>query len=568
MKKLLLLLSCTIATTLSLAQNPSFQWAKNLPGQNGTAAVAVDGSGNVYSIGISYGGDFDPSAASFTLPLVYGGTYVSKLDASGNFLWAKQFGGDDSNSPVTPKSIALDPSGNVYITGYFHGAPDFDPSAGTFSITTSIFDEAFIVKLDASGNFVFAKSIGGANIDQGVAIKVDASGNIYSTGYYRGVADFDPGVGTYTLNTIASSFDVFISKLDGSGNFVWAKNTSGGGDEKPVGLDLDNAGNVYVTGNFLYTTDFDPSATVFNLVPSNTGQNNTFVLKLDPSGNFGWAKMLQGTSDVVSTSITIDGLNNIYTTGHFIGTADFNPSATTNTLTSNGSYDIYISKFDAAGDYVWAKSMGSTQIDLGLSLTTDASNNIYSTGSFMLSVDFDPNIGTNTLTAMHSSHSDAYLLKIDASGNFGWARQLGSTNLVGTQGNSIKTDGSGNIILGGGFQGPVDFDTEATTYTMTPAPGYNFVFKMNSGTVGINENTLNTDLKLYPNPNNGNFNIVIENIEKELSIDMYNLLGEKVYSQGISEQNSVLNLNLITGVYFVNINDIHGNKAIKKIIVQ
>lgn len=568
MKKLLLLVSCIITATLSMAQGPSFQWAKNIPGQNGTAAVAVDGSGNVYSIGISYGGDFDPSASSYTLPLVYGGTYVSKLDASGNFLWAKQFGGDDSNCPVTPKSIALDASGNVYITGYFHGAPDFDPSAGTFSITTSIFDEAFIVKLDASGNFVFAKSYGGANIDQAVAIKVDASGNIYSTGYYRGVADFDPGVGTYTLTTIASSFDVFISKLDASGNFVWAKNVSGGGDEKPVGLDLDNAGNVYVTGNFLNTADFDPSASVFNLVPSNNGQNNTFVLRLDPSGNFAWAKMLQGTSDVLATSIAIDELDNIYTTGHFLGTVDFNPSVATNTLTSNGSYDIFISKLDVAGDYVWAKSMGSTQIDLGLSLTTDASNNVYSTGSFMLSVDFDPNVGTNTLTAMHTSHSDAYLLKLDVTGNFGWARQLGSTNLVGTQGNSIITDGSGNIILGGSFQGPVDFDTEATTYTMTALPGKNFVLKMNSGTVGIKENTLNTDLKLYPNPNNGNFNLIIENIEKELSLDIYNLLGEKVYNQGITKQNSVLNLNLKSGVYFVNITDIHGNKAIKKIIVQ
>ena len=103
---------------------------------------------------------------------------------------------------------------------------------------------------------------------------------------------------------------------------------------------------------------------------------------------------------------------------------------------------------------------------------------------------------------------------------------------------------------------------------MTALPGKNFVLKMNSGTVGIKENTLNTDLKLYPNPNNGNFNLIIENIEKELSLDIYNLLGEKVYNQGITKQNSVLNLNLKSGVYFVNITDIHGNKAIKKIIVQ
>ncbi len=83
--KILLSLSCLISKTVLNAQSTLFQWAKNLPGQNGAKAVAVDASGNVYSMGISYGGGFDPSAALYTLPTIYGGTYVSKLDASGNF---------------------------------------------------------------------------------------------------------------------------------------------------------------------------------------------------------------------------------------------------------------------------------------------------------------------------------------------------------------------------------------------------------------------------------------------------------------------------------------------------
>lgn len=568
MKKLLLLISCIITVTLSMAQSPSFQWAKNLPGQNGTKAVAVDASGNVYSIGSSYGGDFDPSSATYTLPSIYGGTYVSKLDASGNFLWAKQFGGDDFNSPVKPMGLTLDASGNVYVTGYFSGAPDFDPSSATFSITTTMFDDAFIVKLDASGNFVFAKNFGGSNIEQANDIKVDASGNIYTTGKFRNDTDFDPGVGTYTLGTVASSFDVFVSKLDASGDFVWAKNFSGGADETAAALTLDASGNVYVTGGFLNKVDFDPSASVYTITPTNSGQVDVFLVKLDASGNFVWAKTLGGTQDVTASALTIDATNNLYLGGYFSGITDFDPNAGISNLTSNGTSDVFISKYDVSGNYLWAKQFGGTQYDLLFSLALDAANNIYSTGSFMLSVDFDPSANTNTLTTMHTSHSDAFILKLDANGNYGWARQLGSTNLVGTQGNSIVVDASSNLITGGGFQGPVDFDTEATTYTMTASNGYNFIQKMNSGSVGIKENTLNTDLKLYPNPNNGNFNINIENIEKGLSLDICNVLGEKVYNQGISELNTVLDLHLKSGVYFVNITDIHGNKAVKKIIVQ
>lgn len=568
MKKLLLLLSCLISLTILKAQSTSFQWAKNLPGQNGTKAVAVDASGNVYSIGISYGGDFDPSAASYTLPTIYGGTYVSKLDASGNFLWVKQFGGDNTSCPTTPKSIALDASGNVYITGYFNGAPDFDPSSGTFSITTTIFDDVFIVKLDASGNFGWAKNFGGANIEHGESIKIDASGNIYTTGYFRNAVDFDPGVGTYTLTTIASSFDVFVSKLDALGNFVWAKNFSGGADETVAALTLDATGNVYVTGGFQNKVDFDPSVAVYTINPTNSGQVDMFVVKLDAAGNFVWAKNMGGTKDVNATSITIDPTNNLYIGGYFAGIADFDPSAVTSNLTSNGSTDIFISKYDALGNYVWAKQMGGTQFDFAFAIALDASNNVYSTGSFMLSVDFDPSASTNTLTAMHTSFSDAFILKLDVAGNYVWAKQLGSTNLVGTQGNSIVADAS-SIITGGGFQGPVDFDTEVSVFTMTPTAGYNFLQKMSSGPVGIEENKNETLFSIYPNPSSSVFFIELEKINQDnITLEITNVTGTVLYSQKVTTSNTIINTDSFSkGIYFLSIRKNNGIST-KKIIIQ
>lgn len=572
MKKLLLSISSLIICGFLNAQSPSFQWAKVLPGAHGTKSVAVDAAGNVYSIGISYGGDFDPSSASYTLPLVYGGTYVSKLDASGNFLWAKQFGGDNTSCPTTPKGLDVDAAGNVYITGYFNGAPDFDPSSSTFSITTTMFNDVFIVKLDPAGNFVFAKNFGGSNIEEGEAIKVDASGNIYSTGKFRNTVDFDPGVGTYTLNTIASSFDVYVTKLDASGNFLWAKNFSGGGDEVAAGLSIDAVGNVFVTGGFLFNVDFDPSSAVNTLIPANTGQSDAFIVKLDPSGNLVWAKNMGGTKDVNSTSIKIDNLNNAIVGGYFAGVADFDPSISTNTLSSNGFTDVFIAKLDGSGNFLWAKQVGGPQIDLLFSIALDASNSVFSTGSFMVGADFDPSSSSTTsLTAMHSSHSDAFILKLDASGGFGWARQLGSTNLVGTQGNSLAVDASSNLITGGGLQGPVDFDTEASTYTLTASPGNNFILKMQTGSVGLNEIANADDINIYPNPVSDVLNIDLQmafGISGNSIIHVTNSLGQIVFSQTVESSKIAINTsNFNKGIYFVSISN-GGISRTRKIVVQ
>src|SRR5580765_3037218 len=137
--------------------------------------------------------------------------------------------------------------------------------------------------------------------------------------------------------------------------------------------------------------------------------------------NFKWAKQMGGTGAyAVGGSIAVDAAGNVYTTGYFGGTADFDPGPGTYNLTSDGTYSMFISKLDSDGNFIWARQMGgnsSLDYAVGLSITLDAAGNIYSTGAFEGTVDFDPRPGVFTLSAIGTNHTRAsFVLKLDADG--------------------------------------------------------------------------------------------------------------------------------------------------------
>jgi hypothetical protein len=387
-------------------------WAKQFGGSLDGAAysVAVDGSGNVLTTGMFQGSmDFDPGAATFNLSA--SGNYdifISKLDATGNFVWAKRIGDLDFDKAY---SITTDGAGNIYATGFFSGAPDFDPGAGLFNITSET-DDVFILKLDAMGNFGWAKKIGGANFDYAYSISIDASGNIFTTGEFQGTADFDPGTQSFNL-TSTGAYDMFVSKLDASGNFIWAKNMGGTLSDRGQSIVSDGTGNTFVTGRFQGTSDFDPGASTLNL--TSAGQDDIFILKLNSMGNLDWAKSIGSTTSTSfdrGKDIAVDGSGNVYTIGVFQGTADFDPGAGNFNLSSVGGIDLFISKLNSSGDFIWAANIGGTGNDLATSLTLDPFNNITTIGSFQGTVDFDPGARTSNLLG-----PGTFLLKLRQSTN-------------------------------------------------------------------------------------------------------------------------------------------------------
>ena len=386
-----------------------------------------------------------------------------------NFEWAKKMGGTSDDWGY---SITTDASGNVYTTGFFCGIVDFDPGVGTINLTSAGEEDIFILKLSPAGNLLWVKQMGGTYYDKGFSITTDAISNVYTTGYFNGTVDFDPGAGTANL-TSANYQDIFIQKLDSAGNLLWVKQMGETSDDEAYSITTDASGNVYTTGYFEGTVDFDPGTGTTYL--TSAGGQDIFIQKLDSAGNLLWVKQMRGASYELGISITIDTSSNVYTTGDFMGTVDFDPGAGTAYLTSAGSMDIFIQKLDTAGNLLWAKKMGGTSHDYVWSITTDASGNVYTTGNFWGTADFDPGTGTANLTS--AGNEDGFIQKLDTAGNLLWVKKMGG--ISNDCGNSITTDIGGNVYTTGYFRDTVDFNPGVGTANLISAGNWDiFIQKL------------------------------------------------------------------------------------------
>ncbi|HRK53538.1 MAG TPA: IPT/TIG domain-containing protein [Cyclobacteriaceae bacterium] len=452
---LVILIIISTSNNLPAQEVPVFQWAKHTVAGGGDEygnSVTTDFAGNVLSTGeFTEIADFDPSTAVFNLTPVSNSRdiFISKLDPNGNFLWAKSIGGAGLDAGT---SIATDATGNVYITGYYINSIDFDPGPGTFMMGTSGYQN-FILKLDTDGNFIWVKNI---NAEFSAAfITTHSSGFVYITGYFEGSADFDPGPGSFVISIPNSpgNGDVYVLKLDLDGNFVWARNLGDpSGPSRPSHISIGPSGEVLTSGSFQSTADFDPGLGAFNLVSS--GSSDGFISMLDATGTFVWAVSMGGASLDGVAGAEIDASGNTLAAGTFAGTADFDPGPGTSNLTSAGSTDIFILKLNALGNFLWATRTGSTGADEAKAMSINASGDIYTTGYFRGTVDFDPGAGIKNLAS--AGNQDIFIQKLDGSGNFVWATRTGSAST--DIGNAIHSDASGNIYLNSYFYQTADFD--------------------------------------------------------------------------------------------------------------
>ncbi len=555
--------SFLLVTNLS-AQQPKLEWAKQMSGsssESGTA-MAMDSSGNIYTIGSFYQTvDFDPSAVTFTLTSNGASDiFIIKLDAQGNFLWAKQIGGADYDYPG---NIAVDAFGNVLVGGTFRGTVDLNPGAGQFTVT-AVGQEAFLLKLDTNGNFMWAKHWGGnssSTANNINAIALDSSGNINIGGSFEGKNDLNPGTETFNVSPSGAG-DAYILKLDANGEFLWA--VAFGGNvfnqiDKVSALALDGSGNIVASGPFYGSVE------VFNLK-----DGGNFYVKLDGSGNLIWAKQTDGSESVITNSLKLDETGNAYIVGRFGGTRDFDPGPEVfNVTCSSGYYDIFILKLNASGNFVWAKGFGGSAFlggDSGNSIVLDNQGYLYTTGSYVGAGDFNPGVGELILTPV--GFVDMFISKFDTAGNFIYAKTFGSIPNGFTTGQSLIADASGNVFCTGYFQNTTDFNPGSGVFNLVSHGGEDiFILKLSQTTVGISQNTFTENIQVYPNPTTGNFALKFETIQKNLSVRIMSVSGQILETRTFQNTDFVqLKLDQPNGIYLVELQNQKGKKNVIRLI--
>ncbi len=544
----------------SYSQN--LEWVKSMGGtENETAfSIVVDQTGNALTTG-SFNGtaDFDPGSGVYNLTSTsLSDIFISKLDSNGSFVWAKQIAGTMNEISF---SIATDLVGNVYILARFEGTIDCDPGVGIFNLTAIGSSDIFILKLDINGNFNWAKSMGGGIDIFGSSITISNNGNVYSTGYFDGTSDFDPGPGVYNLTSSGLS-DIFISKLDSNGSFIWAKNIGGTSHSHGNFITTDNFENLYVTGDFYGTTDFDPGQGTYNLTAN--GLNDIFVLKFDSTGSFKWANQVGSQDQDFGWSTTIADDEFVYTTGYFSDSPDFDSGNNSHTLNSAGSGDIFILKTDTAGNFIWAKNLGGSNLDVGYSIDIDQNGNIFCTGFFQGIADFDPGITIYNLTSLGSQ--DIFIVKLDSTGNFVFSKGIGGPNV--DYGNSIAIDNFNNIFVTGRFVGSMDFDPPAGIYTDVYGLGDIFVAKYTNSFTALSEEIQSHDILIYPNPGTGWINIISSGNLTPIEFFLYDLTGRNIIHQFVDTTSTVNISYLPSALYFYELQNKNGEIEYGKFLKQ
>lgn len=500
--------------------------------------------------------------------------------------WAKSIGGTSLDQG---SDVVMDNFGNLYTTGFFEGTVDFDPGAGAVNLSSVGSRDFFIAKYDNLGQLIWAKGIGGGSHEHARSIVLDASGNIFIAGDYNGLVDFDPGVG-FSFKDVKGASDIFVAKYDSQGNFIWAKTFGGVGIESCRDMSLDAFGNLIITGVYQGTSDFDPNGGVISM--TSAGQFDAFLLKLDVSGNYVWAKSIQSANSNYVNQVIIDHIGNINIVGDFQGIADFDPSNATFSMTTIGNKSAFFAKYSPQGQFINATMIGGSGFEIGKAIAVDLQDNIYITGDFRGVVDFDPSGSTHFVTS--SGIRDIFVAKYTTQGELVWANKIGGTG--DDQATAITLDNNNEVFVAGYFNGSM---TLSNLKTFTSAGNTDIILARydsdgllkyavcygggngdeaiglianNTGDIynigwiqgvsNFGNTTLNSagdrdiflakttmqdltttenpfiiekNISIFPNPSNGQFNLRMENLETEqLTISVIDATGRILNSETVN----------------------------------
>jgi hypothetical protein len=511
------------------SQAPAWQWAAGSGStydESGNSVV-TDATGNVYVTG------------NFSSPAIIFGTYtltnvnnndvfLVKYDPLGNVLWARSGGGiyDDIGW-----GVAADANGNVIITGSF-----FSPTIvfDTYTLTSAGGGDIFVIKYDQTGNIIWAKNEGGTSNDNGFGIAIDASNNIIITGAFKSTPLIS---GTSTL-TCSGADDLFVIKYNAAGNTIWAESAAGTGNDQGNGVAVDVSGNIFVTG-FFYSSSF----AIQNYTLTSAGSNDFFVIKYNAAGSALWTKAGGGAFNDFGYAVACDVSGNVIVTGSFNSST---LTAGTNTCANISNFDIFTAKYNSSGNELWLRSHGGSDDDAGFGLTTDAIGNIYITGHF-----HSPSIQLGSFNLSNTGIGDIYVGRYDPAGNIAWAINEGGVS--DEQGTSMAIDGGGNIFVAGYFYSPTL--TIGTSTLASQGMSDTYVAKLQSVVTSEPDHiTVENDFFIYPNPSDGRF-LIGGDLSEIKNIEVLTITGQKIFGSEAPQlfDRSIDLSDQPKGIYFVNL---------------
>ncbi len=391
--------------------------------------------------------------------------------------WAKKLGQSTGTGNDNVRGMAVS-NGYVYIVGGFQATVDFDPGAGTANLVSSGNNDIFFAKYTTAGDYVWAQKIGSTGDDYGLGIVLGTNDSIIITGYFSGapnIIDFDPKTAGTTGVASAGQTDGFVAKYDSAGNYQWVRRIAGTLSEYVWGVALDTSENIFITGyhNSTNVTFEDPEAPVQTI--TSAAPADIYFAKYNHGGICQYAKVFAGgaTSNVVGQAIGVDANNDIYITGSFVGTCDFDAGAGTANLTASVNTDAFLAKYANDGTYIWVRAFGGNsttmnQNDNAYSLDFTASGNIIIGGHFWGTGIF----GSQQVTPQGSTVA-AFFTSYTPSGNCNWVKAIsgvGTSNQAQIYATDI--DDEQNILVTGRFLGnAVDFDGSTAFYNVASSPG-------------------------------------------------------------------------------------------------
>ncbi|MCX6645997.1 MAG: PKD domain-containing protein [bacterium] len=376
--------------------------------------------------------------------------------------WARTWGGSGQDRA---QSVDFDTDGNAYVAGFFNDEVDFDPGPDISLGTSQGNDDIFLSMFDYNGNFLWAITLGSTGNDWAQDVVIDeGNGGVYLTGYFTGTVDFDPGPGVVSVSSDSDTMDAFVARFLSDGSLDWVRTWGGPGVDQGMSIDVSDT-EVTVVGAVQGDADIDPGDG--EEIYTSNGDFDISMARLDWQGNTIWAEAFGGIGMDGVTGVACDP-DQVFITGYFSDSADFDLGGIGLDPTSNGDTDVFLAIYSGdTGGYEGVTCWGGAQADAGMGVAVDPSY-IYVTGSFRDTVDFNPLAAHDDRTT--NGETDAFLSVFSFADGYEGAYTWGGMHYDVGRGICIMED-----LVGGGFKtyvtglytDTVDFNPSGVPFELT-----------------------------------------------------------------------------------------------------